>query len=255
LPLSYMRARVLHSEAINCRRVKLVIGIVVVIFVVFPVIQGRRMAGNMGLQSATEGIDLYLQPASEGGPDNPAIRALARVSERLHGIESLCIYIQRIPDQIPFEGIRSFSWRVAATFIPRALYPDKPSTSRGMFFNTVVIQLQSYSATGASIAPFQLGDAYSIDGVSMVGIFAFVLGCYARYVSRLRITCQTDAFFPYACMLLLPILSFERDIALVWTSLPKLCLLYVVAYNGCAEVLTSRRAHKPNLRALGLAHQ
>jgi hypothetical protein len=222
--------------------VKIVFGMALAAFVVFPLIEGRRTSDRLGLATVTEGIGNYFQAVPGGSGDNPLIRAVAHISQRLHGIESLCLYLQCVPDEIPFEGILPFGQRLVTSLVPRALFHDKPATSRGMYFNSVVVQRRSYSTNVTSIASFQIGDAYSIGGIPMVAIVAFWLGCYARYLSRLRTRFQTTAFFPYACIMLLPILQIEQDLVLVWTTLPKLLLVYLAAYKICGGVWRPSRS-------------
>jgi hypothetical protein len=215
-------------------------------FVVFPVIEGKRAKERFSLDSVADGIRMASDARSgtNSGTILDSLRfATANVSERMHGMESLATILYRVPEIVPHEGLDSFASRLLWSFAPRAFFPEKPIVARGSFFNSKLVQMNTESIETAPIAVFQIGEAYYIAGSSFVIVIAAWIGWYSRIISKLQAWFPYEGFFPYFCLLLWTLSAVERDIILVWTSLPRSLLVFTLLYGLCSTLLGKSNRH------------
>jgi len=114
----YMTSSRRHIESIKLASWS--IGILVLLVLLFPMLSAIRFYGNEGISQA---INLY--------SDLPTLFKV--VGDRFHGLDSLALIINKVPNDVSYTfgselGLLAVSW------IPRTIWPDKPTISLGKFF-------------------------------------------------------------------------------------------------------------------------
>jgi hypothetical protein len=194
------------------------------LFVVFPLVEGRRDAVLRGEDFRMEHLTAHLTGGApvEGVVDLTA-RTVGQVLARFHGADSFAIVLNRVPDEIPHPGVSSTLSRLAVSFLPRFLFPDKPLIHQGFVFNEIFFGRATESV---SIATFQIVEAYYLAGITGIVVIAIFMGWVGSLVGYLRSQISSPLIFPYFCICIRTLMNTERDIVLVWTTLLRALLVF-----------------------------
>jgi hypothetical protein len=195
------------------------VGLLALLF--FLGIQSQRDAALYGERSdfigaTLHGLTEYDYPTGlrrhKTGLDIP-LNALASVSSRVRGADSLLVLRAKVPDRVPFQDGRSL-WQPIISSIPglsKVLQVDFPQLSLGRYFNTTFWSLrptQDLSSQPVTVPGdffLNFGAAGVVAGLALVG---FVYGVIDR---RTPVCSATSAgLFAYAAI---PLLSIERNVA------------------------------------------
>jgi hypothetical protein len=208
-------------------RVRTLFFVALTTFVVFPLIQGKRAAESRSDTTTWDDVAAFYRPSTgdSSGPAGAVLSGLGNVSNRFHGQESLCIILAQVPDMMPHSGVGSLVARFWWTFVPRVIFREKPIIHQGLMFKREFVHHGAGEESGASIAMFQIAEAYYVGGVAFLMTIGFLLGWYSRLLSRLTAAFEWPRFFPYYCLLLFVIIGVERDIVLSWTEPPRVLFL------------------------------
>jgi len=119
----YMTSSRRHIESIKLASWSIVI--LVLLVLLFPMLSAIRFYGNEGISQA---INLY--------SDLPTLFKV--VGDRFHGLDSLALIINKVPNDVSYTfgselGLLAVSW------IPRTIWPDKPTISLGKFFYQEIV--------------------------------------------------------------------------------------------------------------------
>jgi hypothetical protein len=142
----------------------------------------------------------------------------ATIFERASLIQMLCLTVERVPEYLPFLAGESYV-DIPALFIPRQLWPDKPSSllanvRLAVYFNLV----DPTDAFKVSIAFGIISEAYANFGAFGVGLLGLIFGAAMKRVAQLS---ENAAQFSILgiLMILLTAWSFQVELVLAtWIS-------------------------------------
>jgi hypothetical protein len=192
-------------------------GAMFTLFVIFPLVEGRRDAVARQESFSMEHFTAHLtggEPTQ--GVIDLAAKTAGHVMARFHGADSFAIIVNRVPDEIPYAGVSSTLSRLAVSFLPRFLFPEKPLIHQGFVFNEIFF---GRATDSVSIATFQIVEAYFIAGLAGTAVIAMFMGWVGSLVGYLRSQISSPLIFPYFCICIRSLMNTERDIVLVWTTL------------------------------------
>ncbi|HRI80841.1 MAG TPA: hypothetical protein PLF88_00240 [Opitutaceae bacterium] len=140
------------------------------------------------------------------------------IFERASLIQMLCLAVERVPEQKPYLLGESYA-DIPALFIPRFLWPDKPSSLMsnirlGIYFGLI----DPYDPFKFSIAFGMIAEAYINYGFIGAAILGFIFGATLRRLSLLSLNVpQFSALGIFA--ILLTAWSFQAElVAATWLS-------------------------------------
>jgi hypothetical protein len=244
-----LAGRRFQGKRISWGRVGLAVCISV--FGVFPLIEAKRMADADGEGLKLSNIENFFETSAGRSMDtdltDKAMFGLAHVSERLHGMDSLCLILQRVPDSVPHTGVMEPAGRFLWTFVPRPFYSAKPVIHQSSVVNRVFVGHDN----GTAIAIFQLAEAYYIVGVPGIVALALFTGWSAQLIANSRNRLRTLRFFPYFCLSLWTVMSIERDWVLVWTTFPRELAVFAVISWLCGSHSSRRVPRRDGMLGRG----
>lgn len=144
---------------------------ILLLALLFPVLSAIRFGG---LQSAIRGISTTAKLA-----ESPW-QLFGVVGHRLHDLDSLALIISRVPDQVPYTLGSELSL-IGVAWIPRAIWPAKPTISIGRIFNKLFVPPGLYGST-ASVSVSLPGEFYWDLGVLGVVIGMIFVGIVWRFL-------------------------------------------------------------------------
>lgn len=137
------------------------IALVLVVFFIFPYVQGFRETINTAYGGVPAVSNLKVEEiasiSSDAADPISMEERLLLVSARYGGIDHLYGITQTVPSLLPYRYGSEYSV-VALNLVPRLLWPDKPTFSRGAEYGAAL-------NTITSITPFPFGEAYWDMGV------------------------------------------------------------------------------------------
>lgn len=159
-----------RTRALN-RRYSVACGLALVLSIaVFPLTTSVRFLGSAG-----NPLDIF-----EASPQLQTVGGFTYfIGERFHGVESLALVIDRVPQEVPYNYAEPLGL-LAVAWVPRGVWKDKPEISLALKFNSEMLP-QGLFAKNAAVAitiPGEFYWAFGIPGV-MVGMFVFGLGLKA----------------------------------------------------------------------------
>ncbi|GAW94023.1 O-antigen polymerase [Calderihabitans maritimus] len=172
LLLSLLIAYYMTSERTHKVSVRLMLpGILLGMFfiVLFPILSTIRFQGIDGIGWA------FSAPALR----NPTT-LLRAVGHRLHGLDSLALIVDRVPDQVP-HTLGSELGLLAVAWIPRKLWPEKPVISIGEIFREKLVPPGLYGE-GTSVSVTLPGEFYWDLGLVGVIIGMMIVGVLWRFL-------------------------------------------------------------------------
>jgi len=184
------------------------------ISVIYPIAQFYRMTVQMGntlsipevLANPGRAALLLSTFIASVDPGDYLLAGLDATAGRLSALGILTVIVNSTPDLVPFQG----GWTLAMvpiSFIPRAIWPDKPATTIGLWVTeTYGSGPGIISATG----PSQVGELYFSYGWPGIIFGWLLLGIYFRGISELFF--RADA----------PTVSLLTAVIALWTTLPGL---------------------------------
>jgi hypothetical protein len=100
------------------------------------------------------------------------------IGERFHGVDSLALVQQKVPAEMPYD-LGSHFGRIVYTWVPRAVWPEKPQISMGMWFHENLVPAGLYPP-GAAVAITLPGEMYLSWGIFGVTLGLLVIGVFWR---------------------------------------------------------------------------
>ncbi len=230
-----------------------ILGAVVAVALAFPVFQAYRAAvvGERGIDRAHAAQDigkvLELALAAKERVNNGRERAQT-IFERASTKGNVELIFQRIGVDTPFQDGRTLV-EVVLAFVPRILWPDKPSVATGQLFNKEVIR----GIGDTFISPSHLGELYwnfgwagVFCGMLLIGL---LLGCIGAKTSLAERVSATRLLVLLATVGTL-CLQFESSVAVtyvVWIrSLAAIGLLHLLFNRPAVLVPSAQAGTAPN---------
>lgn len=208
---------------------KTVVAVVLLgIFLVFPLYDTYRMQDTRA--DKWRRLDTAVDTAIEWDRSTFVENSFGRFMDRIAIITSVAAVLRDVGDHVEFRKGETLLLTPLGMFIPRFLWPDKPSVSLGREFG-VTFQLVSPIDSKTMIAPSFIAEFYwnfHIPGV-LVGMFVF--GAFFRWVYR-----SFGEFRGYDpigkatyAMLLVRMVHFEGNVAMMLSVLVRSVVLVAVA--------------------------
>ncbi len=138
--------------------------------------------------------------------------------QRASLIHMLCLCVERVPTNVPYLAGESY-WDIPALFIPRFLWPDKPSSLMSnvrlaIYFNLV----DPDAAFSVSIAFGMISEAFVNFGAFGVALLGFGFGVFYRRMAQLSLQTAQFSILGIA-MILLTAWSLQVELVLAtWLS-------------------------------------
>jgi len=110
---------------------------------------------------------------------NPGKSPWILAADRFHGFDSMALTVYAVPEIFPYSDRNLFYEFIIRSFVPRLIMDTKPLKARGREFSTTIWALGLSGVSkreSAPIAPSMPGDLYSIHGVPIVIMGAFIFG-------------------------------------------------------------------------------
>jgi len=242
-----------------------VIGLVLAVLIV-PVAQELRLrAGNFDQRSPVQVCDATLEAfqstwgrGPEAGWSTFVDKALVRQASvaQMPGIIML-----RTPSEIPYEGAGQFL-AIPGYLVPRAIWPDKPILSRGVWFG--ITYLNDVPWTNSSGAMTVFGESYIFAGWMGTILGLFGLGLVLALLFRNSVSARlvplyvalAPQFLDYESQLTTKIVALAQEffvfLAIYWLLLktPHMVSTLVArpatgSHAGAAESASSKEAPEP----------
>jgi hypothetical protein len=217
------------------------------LFVVFPLVQGRREAA---IRQEPFRLEYFTSHLTGGKPMDGAAdliaKAVGQVLVRFHGADSFAIVLNRVPSEIPHPGVSGTLSRFAISFLPRFLFPDKPLIHQGFVFNEIFFGRLTQNV---SIATFQIVEAYYLAGIAGLIFIGMFMGWAGSFIGYLRSEIDSPLLFPYFCIFIRTLMNTERDIVLVWTTLLRALFVFWLLHAGLKYLFGRFRANAYQLCA------
>ncbi len=267
LPL-FMVALVFSEVRKTVRLSTLIVAVALFTFVVFPLATGFRGAymsqmseiarDGVSADILTSSVSDALEDTTPDGFISQKVDAVDLLAERMHGLTSLALVMRYTPERhdylygIPFVAIP------VHIFVPRLLWPDKPTASKFMLtFRTTY--WGNDRADKTSIMITMLGDLWV--NLHLVGVIfgMFIFGIALGYLKRhIQLGGGTNSVFPvvvYAVLFVPVITSLGSSVDGVVAGLTKTMFVYWLAGRFLAtpraksrQLQTGRRSHpKPQV--------
>lgn len=237
-PLMVSLVFLLAGQVARGRRppwLKLVGAGAVVFFLIFPFVEGRREADRVGEKFDGEFFVNYATGGQDLGAAVP--HAVGKAMFRFHGADSFAVVLAKCPSMVAHPGFGEISNRLAISFIPKFFWPDKPDIHQGYAFNYLFYGRVS---SEASMAFFQVVEGYYIAGMVGIIIVGAFLGWVTSLVGNLRSSIDSPLFFPYFCIMVRSLMNTERDIVLLWTTLPRALVVFWVLHWVFQQIVEGR---------------
>lgn len=136
----------------------------------------------------------------------------AALLRRFHSFDSLMIYVDLVPELVPFDAGNPLRDFLVEAFLPRALYANKPGSERARAFSGELWTYGIKDRFEANIAPSMAGHLYGAGGTRWViaggMVWGFLLGLIDRWAMRLAPTARLVLL---ASLCLLASGGIERD--------------------------------------------
>ena len=120
---------------------------------------------------------------------------------RFHAFDSLLLTSALVPDTFPYSHRDVFTGSIVRGVIPRAIYPEKELSDRGLQFSRTIWGYENDDPSEAAIAPSMPGDLYEAGGAMYIclgaGLFGFCVGLFENSRKRmpLMLRCCFIAYF------------------------------------------------------------
>jgi hypothetical protein len=212
--------------------------------------RGRYWEGSSG-DSPIERVEFWLSTSAQmwgnaiTDPNSEAVRKLADTTlKRFSLLQQTANVLEITPERVPYQDGKLYSYMLV-TFIPRVLWPDKPSVNDANMWYQVSYRLtSSRGVSGVSIAVGSLAESYINFGWFGPIIVMFVIGICLELFHRLFMRSEAGVLLNSIGVSLLPgLLAIESQLA---QYLAGLVQQVAVALFVLAPVLefTRRRARK-----------
>jgi hypothetical protein len=166
---------------------------------------------NLSVAESLLSTTRELASDTEGGILTSAANSTTYLTSRARTIDSLALIIARTPTEIPHREVAGLPLEMAAMFVPRSLWPEKPPVSDGFDF-AVEYAGQSPNVYN-SFAVTLVGDSYRYGGLLGVVAVALMLGAYLAVLDRLIRPLQYPAALVMLIALALDLAQSENGIA------------------------------------------
>jgi hypothetical protein len=134
-------------------------------------------------------------------------------SERSANLDVLADVIMRTPNEVPYWGGETYLSLVGA-FVPRFLWPDKPSKELGQGFGHRYNYLDSHDEATSFNFPILI-EAYANFGIVGVAVVMWLCGCIYMLVERaVNVPGQGDLLSLAGVVLIIPLTNIESDFSL-----------------------------------------
>ncbi len=155
---------------------------------------------------------------------------LDSISERFHGLDSVMVTLAQTPALLPYlHGTTLGS--IFYNFIPRALWPDKPTIGLSRFFSYTYWGHSPDSARPVSMAITHVGELFMNFGKWGVLGGMFLLGIFYQSMYRWFLQNQNKSGIFIYTFLLVSVLTVERDISFTFgTLIKRLPFLLLILY-------------------------
>lgn len=175
--------------------------------------------------------------------DNPSESPWHGVMRRFHGLDSLLLTVDLVPDVFAHSNRSVFLDSIVRGFVPRAIYFGKDLSDRGWKFNRTVWSYHGGVESEAAIAPSMPGDLYEAGGFFYVllggiiwgGILGFCEG-WKRHLPP-SMAAAVTVLFAIQCGA-----SIERDYAHTVATVIQTVVVMVVFMSAFLR-RSSRRQH------------
>lgn len=130
-------------------------------------------------ESARDSVNQTFSEEWETWKRNPGISPWVLVANRFHGFDSMALTVYAVPEIFPYSDRNLLYEFMLTSFVPRLFMDVKPLQARGREFSTTIWALGLTGVAkreSAPIAPSLPGDLYSIHGVPIVILGAFIFG-------------------------------------------------------------------------------
>ena len=182
------------------------------VFVIFPIYNTVRYYD--WTKSTDERLAMTIDSMRGWDTDEYLDRSLGSFQSRLALINSMAIVIQEVPRSVPYGGGKNYYMAPAIVFIPRFIWPDKPTLGSigwefGREFRIVGVQDEL-----TSVAPSLPGELYwefDLPGV-LIGMALIGFGCrwiYVRFCATTPVISIDRALY---IMLLMQLMVIEGAI-------------------------------------------
>ena len=179
---------------------------------------------------------LFLEILSDrlfGDEEGSLDQATEEVSARVAHLGTFAHVVALTPRKKPYWGGQTYA-ALPSTFIPRALWPDKPSKQVGQDFGHRYELLAPHDRTTAVNLP-QLVELYANFGFRGVAMGMFVIGALYRLIQRLWNTPGSgDGTLILASVLLSRLILIESDFTLVWGAVLQYAVLLILVLRQLA---------------------
>jgi hypothetical protein len=124
----------------------------------------------------------------ESWHENPTQTPWVSLMNRFHGFDSMALTVHMVPAPFPYSERNIMIEFLTQGFLPRAIYYTKSDVQRGREFSAGIWALDEkgniVSRFSAMIAPTMSGDLYSVNGLYMVILGAFLWGLIIGFLER-----------------------------------------------------------------------
>jgi hypothetical protein len=156
---------------------KVLIGFVI-FFIVSTYLNNLYRAYLWG-ESARDSVHQTFSEDWETWKRNPGKSPWVLAANRFHGFDSMALTVYAVPEIIPYSDRNILYEFMLISFVPRLFMDVKPLQARGREFSTTIWALGLAGVAkreSAPIAPSLPGDLYSIHGVPILILGAFIFG-------------------------------------------------------------------------------
>jgi hypothetical protein len=120
--------------------------------------------------------------------ENPGQVPWVTLMNRFHGFDSMALTVDTVPAFFPYSERNVITEFLTQAFLPRAIYYAKSDIKWGREFSTSIWSLDEsgriINRPSAMIAPSMAGDLYSVNGVFMIVLGAFLWGGLVGFLER-----------------------------------------------------------------------
>lgn len=163
---------------------KIVIGIIIFLLVITVVTSAYRayLWEEMGYVPST------FSETWESWRENPERTPWVNLMNRFHGFDSMALIVHMVPAVFPYSDRNIMIEFLTRGFFPRAIYYTKSTVQWGREFSAGIWSLDEkgniVSRSSAMIAPSMSGDLYSVNGLYMIILGAFLWGLTIGFLER-----------------------------------------------------------------------
>ena len=140
--------------------------------------------------------------------------------------------VEMTPGIVPYQGLRLYSY-LAVTWIPRVLWPDKPSMNEAnQFYQRAYLHAQDRDLAVVSIAVGYMAEGFISAGLTGTLLVMFVVGLFLRVVDRKMLTGMAGPLWQaIAFFWLVRIFTVDEQFAQIFSSMAQQALVAVVLFR------------------------